>query len=153
MRHTGNKSRIAKFILPIILKDRKPNQWFVEPFVGGANITDKVDGLRIASDYNKYLIEFYKSIQDGWIPPERVTKEEYFCYKNNQDIDSKMTTWCGICLSYGGKWFGGFMNDYQESKRLKNGRLPNHQDEARTGLIKQIPNLISVNFIQSIIRI
>ena len=63
MRYTGNKSRIAKYILPIILKDRKPNQWFVEPFVGGANITDKVDGLRLASDYNKHLIEFYKALQ------------------------------------------------------------------------------------------
>jgi DNA adenine methylase len=69
------------------------------------------------------------------------------CYKNNQDIDSKMTIWCGVCLSYGGKWFGGFLNDYQENKRLKNGRLPNHQDEARRGLIKQIPNLISVHFV------
>ena len=38
MRYTGNKSRIAKYILPIILKD-KNQQWFVEPFVGGANIT------------------------------------------------------------------------------------------------------------------
>jgi len=32
---------------------------------------------------------------------------------------------------------------------LKRGRLPNHQDEARRGLMLQIPNLISVHFIQS----
>lgn len=149
MRYTGNKNRIAKYILPIILKDRKPNQWFVEPFVGGANITDKVEGFRLASDYNKYLIDFYVALQDGWLPPIRITKEEYNYIKENQDDDTKMTLWAGVCCSYGGKWFGGFLNDYQESKRLKNGRLPNHQDEARRGLIKQIPNLISVHFVNS----
>jgi len=149
MRYTGNKSRIAKYILPIILKDRKPNQWFVEPFVGGANMTSKVEGFRLASDINEHLIKFYKALQDGWTPPERISKEEYLYYKNNQDLDSKMTVWCGICCSYGGKWFGGYLNDYQEAKRLKSGRLPNHQDEARRGLMSQIPNLISVHFIHS----
>ena len=149
MRYTGNKSRITKHILPIILKDRKPNQWFVEPFVGGANITDKVDGLRLASDYNKHLIEFYKALQDGWTPPLRVSKTEYEDIKQNQERDSKMTVWVGICCSYGGKWFGGYLSDYQESKRLKSGRLPNHQDEARRGLMLQIPNLISVHFVHS----
>jgi DNA adenine methylase len=149
VRYTGNKSRIAKYILPIILKDRNKNQWFVEPFVGGANITHKVDGLRLAADYNKHLIEFYKSLQDGWLPPERISKKEYDYIKDNQDLDSKMTIWAGVCCSYGGKWFGGYINDYQESKRLKNGKLPNHQDEARRGLIKEIPNLISVHFIHS----
>jgi DNA adenine methylase len=149
MRYTGNKSRIAKYILPIILKDRKPNQWFVEPFVGGANITDKVEGFRLASDYNKHLIKFYKALQDGWTPPLRISKSQYEIIKQNQEQDSKMTVWAGICCSYGGKWFGGYLSDYQESKRLKNGKLPNHQDEARRGLITQIPNLMSVHFIYS----
>lgn len=149
MRYTGNKSRISKHILPIILKDRKPNQWFVEPFVGGANITSKVDGLRLASDSNAHLIKFYKELQEGWLPPVHITKEEYYHIKENQELDSRMTIWAGICCSYGGKWFGGYLNDYQESKRLKNGRLPNHQEEARRGLLLQIPKLKSVNFITS----
>ena len=149
MRYTGNKSRIAKYILPIMLKDRKENQWFVEPFVGGANITAKVDGLRLASDYNKHLIRFYKAIQDGWTPPARMTKAEYDDIKQNQERDSKMTIWAGICCSYGGRWFGGYLSDYQETRTLKNGKLPNHQDEARRGLMSQIPNLLSVQFTHS----
>ena len=36
MKYMGSKNRIAKYILPIMLKDRKPNQYWVEPFVGGA---------------------------------------------------------------------------------------------------------------------
>lgn len=54
MKYMGSKNRIAKDILPIILKERKPEQWYVEPFVGGCNIIDKVDGNRLGSDKNKY---------------------------------------------------------------------------------------------------
>ena len=149
MRYLGNKSRIAKEILPIILKDRQKNQCYVEPFVGGANTIHLIDGYRIGGDANYHLIKFWKAIQDGWVPPDRITKNQYLDIKNNQDRDSKLTIWAGVCCSYGGKWFGGYLNDYQESKRLKNGRLPNHQDEAKRGLIKQIPNLISTHFVHS----
>ena len=56
MKYMGSKRRIAKEILPIILKNRKQGQYYVEPFVGGCNIIDKVDGNRIGNDINKYLI-------------------------------------------------------------------------------------------------
>jgi len=36
MKYMGSKKRHAKELLPIILKDRQPGQWYVEPFVGGA---------------------------------------------------------------------------------------------------------------------
>jgi DNA adenine methylase len=146
MRYTGNKSRIAKEILPIILEGRKANQWYVEPFVGGANVIDKVEGFRLGSDYNEHLITFLKAVQDGWTPPKRISKEEYKYIKENQYDDSRLTFWAGVCCSYGGKWFGGMLGDYQESKRNKKGVLPNHQDEARRGLIKQIPSLTSIHF-------
>ena len=60
MKYMGSKTRIANEILPIILKNRKPYQYYVEPFCGGCNIIDKVDGNRIASDKNHYLIEMWK---------------------------------------------------------------------------------------------
>ena len=65
MKYMGSKNRIAKHILPIILKDRKENQYYVEPFVGGANIIDKVGGNRIGADINPYLIEFFKGLQNS----------------------------------------------------------------------------------------
>lgn len=52
MKYMGSKARHAKELLPIILKDRKPGQWYVEPFVGGANMIDKVDGNRIGGGYS-----------------------------------------------------------------------------------------------------
>lgn len=64
MKYMGSKRRIAKHILPIILKDRKEEQWYVEPFVGGANIIDKVVGNRIGADCNGYLIALLKEMQN-----------------------------------------------------------------------------------------
>ena len=57
MKYMGSKNRIAKDILPIILKDRTPKQWYIEPFCGGLGTLDKVTSNRIASDKNKYIIE------------------------------------------------------------------------------------------------
>ena len=42
MKYMGSKARHAKELLPIILKDHTPDMWYVEPFVGGANMIDKV---------------------------------------------------------------------------------------------------------------
>lgn len=69
MKYMGSKNRIAKHILPIILQDRKDGQWYVEPFVGGANMIDKVEGNRIGNDIHSYLIALHKAIQLGWKPP------------------------------------------------------------------------------------
>ena len=56
MKYLGSKNRIAKNILPIMIKNRKDGQFWVEPFVGGANMIDKVSGNRIGSDSNEYVI-------------------------------------------------------------------------------------------------
>ena len=59
----GSKNRIAKHILPIMLEHRKEGQYWVEPFVGGANMIDKVEGLRIGNDSHVYLIALLKALQ------------------------------------------------------------------------------------------
>lgn len=146
MKYMGSKNRIAKHILPIMLEQRQFAQAWVEPFVGGANMIDKVDGVRIGADSNEYLIAFWNAIKDGWMPPMHTTKEDYYTIKENKDDDKKLTLWAGICCSYGGKWFGGWINDYKENRRLKNGRLPNHQTESRNGVLKQIDKIKDVDF-------
>jgi DNA adenine methylase len=65
MKYMGSKNRIAKHILPIILKDRKEGQWYIEPFVGGFNLIDKVKGNRIAADCNPYITTLFTAIQRG----------------------------------------------------------------------------------------
>ena len=66
----GSKRRIAKDILPIILENRKPDQWYVEPFCGGCNMIELVNGNRIANDYNEYVAEMWNAlVNKNWQPP------------------------------------------------------------------------------------
>tara|TARA_R110002096_G_scaffold217142_1_gene405139 strand:- start:1202 stop:1930 length:729 start_codon:yes stop_codon:yes gene_type:complete len=150
MKYMGSKNRFAKELLPIILKDRTPNQWYIEPMVGGANMIDKVDGNRLGSDFNEYLTEMWSALINGWKPKEHYTKEEYIDIKNNKENYPKhLVGYVGFICSYSGKWFGGYANNYPESRRLKNGTLPNYQKESLNSLNKQIPKLISVQFTHS----
>ena len=147
MKYMGSKNRFAKELLPIILKDRLPNQWYYEPMVGGANIIDKVKGNRFGADVNEYLIEMWVALTGGWMPKEHYTKEEYTDIKNNKGNYPKcLVGYVGFVCSYSGKWFGGYANNYPESRRLKNGTLPNYQKESLNSLKKQLPNLKGVTF-------
>ncbi len=68
MKYMGSKARIAKHILPIMLAECEKHgiTTWVEPFVGGSNMIDKVPDSfeRIGYDNNKYLIEMYKELQE-----------------------------------------------------------------------------------------
>ncbi len=112
MIYMGSKSQIAYDILDIILPNRG-DRYFVEPFCGGCNMTDKVTGKRIASDINEYLIEFWKAfVYENYLPSiDSYTKEKYLDIKNNPDRDKKETGFAGICLSYRGIWFQSYNGD------------------------------------------
>ena len=149
MKYMGSKARIAKHILPIILKDRKEGQCYVEPFVGGANMIDKVDGWRIGGEFNRYIAEMWKELVNG-VQPIAITREDYKKIKqNHDDYPDWLVGWVGVACSYSGKWFGGFAGDYPESRRCKNGVLPNYQKESINSVKKQLPNLYGVEFVHS----
>ena len=141
MKYMGSKNRIAKHILPIILKDRKENQYYVEPFVGGANMIDKVDGLRIGGEFNKYIANMWIELEKGWIPKNNYTKDEYNYIKNNKDKSLHETGYVGICCSYSGKWFGGFAGIVETKQGTRN-----YQDEAHKNILKQINNIKGIEF-------
>lgn len=142
MKYMGSKARHAKELLPIILKDRKPGQWYVEPFVGGANMIDKVDGNRIGADFNENVIVLFKDLQVGWTPPESITEEEYKEARKKEL--SAYKSFVGFCASYSGKWFGGYArgNDGKGNPR-------NYADEQRRHLLKQKAGIKGVKFIHS----
>ena len=77
MQYLGGKSKIRKQIATFLESLRKTNQVYFEPFVGGGWVLQEMSGKRIASDGNKALIQLYKSLQQGWIPPDFVSEEEY----------------------------------------------------------------------------
>lgn len=105
MRYPGSKRRMAKEILEIVLADRSKHQWFVEPFLGGANLIGLVKGPRIGSDSNKDLIKLYKAGLAGWIPPEYISVEDY--YRLREGESSILRTYTGFMFSFGGKFFQG----------------------------------------------
>ena len=110
MKYMGSKLRIMKDILPIMLKERKPYQCWVEPFVGGGNSIDKVDGWRIGADINNYTIEALCSIRDcvNYFPKNNTefTEEDYKHLQNGSLYPYK--GYAGFTFSYGGKWMGGW---------------------------------------------
>ena len=142
MKYMGSKNRFAKELLPIILKDRTPEQWYYEPMVGGANMIDKVDGNRFGADINEYLIKMWLSLTSGWIPKEHYTKEEYTDIKNNKENYPKyLVGYVGINCSYSGKWFGGYAGITQTK-----GGVRDYQKEAFNNVTKQLKDLRNVIF-------
>lgn len=141
MKYQGSKNRIAKHILPIMLKYRTQGQYWVEPFVGGANMIDKVTGNRIGADFNQYIANMWKSISSGWTP-KRIAKEEYIHIKNNSgEYDDDFIGWVGIACSYSGKWFGGFAGEVKTKQGIRD-----YQKEAFINLEKQRPSILGVEF-------
>ena len=66
-----------------MLEGRTTETW-IEPFVGGANTIDKVDGKRIGFDNNEYLIDLYHYIQNGGeIKDRTITREHWSNVKEN----------------------------------------------------------------------
>ena len=113
MQYLGGKSKIAKHLVPFLENQREKKQVFIEPFVGGANIVSKMSGIRYAYDFNEYLMEMYKGVQNGYELPTIITEEQYKHIKNNKDEDKVLTGFVGFGCSFAGKWFGGYARDAQ----------------------------------------
>jgi DNA adenine methylase len=149
MKYMGSKSSIAKYILPIILGERNPNQCYVEPFVGGCNTIDKVDGCRIGGDINKYLIDFWKKLQTGsWEPPREINRDDYSLVrdsfkKRDDTYPDYIKGYIGFNGSYGGRFFDG---GYAGTVTTKEGIQRNYPKEAHRNVMKQRPNIQGIEF-------
>ena len=150
----GSKNRIAKYLLPIILKDRKEGQWYVEPFVGGANMIDKVDGNRIGADNNEYLIAMWQELQKGWIPPDFIEESLWKDVKEKMDskYEKHFIAFTRLSCSFGADWNGGYARNVKKDKpnaELLNSTTKSYCRQSKNNIMKQLPNLQGVNFIHS----
>ena len=137
----GSKNRIAKHLLPIMLENRNGRTW-VEPFVGGANMIDKVDGNRIGADLNEYVIALLNEMTKPNFEAPEIREEKYNDIKLNQDKYPKWVVgYAATQLSYGAKWFGGYRRDKQGKR--------SYCLEAQNNANKQSENLKDVKFIHS----
>lgn len=152
MKYMGSKSRIAKYIIPIIqerLRDYNIKT-YIDCFCGGCNIIDKVDcENKIASDNNEFLIELFKHKDELNTLPEIVTKEHYSeCRQAYYDNDfSKYSQWyigaIGFLASYSGRFYDGGFNGqgFLDGKSKRN-----YYDEAKRNLLAQIDLLNGIKF-------
>ena len=138
MKYMGSKNRHSKVLIPILLANRYLGQYYIEPFCGGFNVIDKVEGNRIANDSHFYLVELFRAIQKGWIPPEVVSESEYLWLKNNKTkVLPRLVGFVGFGCSYSGKWFGGFA-------RSQKGPQRNYAAESQRNLLKQAKKISGI---------
>lgn len=142
MRYLGSKDKIAKHILPFVLKNRQEGQYYVEPFVGGGNLIQYVKGNRIGNDVNPLPIALLKAIQIGWEPPEVISEHEYIKIKYNQkDYPPELVAFCAFCISFSGIEFSCYCRGYKP-----NGDERNFVQEQKNYLEKQGKTLKNVLF-------
>ena len=147
----GSKARFTKEILPIILKDRKPEQFYVEPFAGGMNVICDVQENRIANDKNYYLIEMWKWVAKNGIPfaSDEITKELYVyardIYNGREEntLTDSIIGWIGWMGSANGRFFDG---GYSGKSNTQIGTVRDYIKEAIRNIEKQIPKMRGVHF-------
>ena len=122
MQYVGSKNRLSKELAPIIQSYiTKDTKGYLEPFVGGANMIDKIQcNNKIGYDIHEELIELLKYAQKfSMLLPETVSENIYKDVKNNKD---KYEKWyvglVGFCGSFGAKYFGGFARRYNKDRTL-----------------------------------
>lgn len=141
LKYVGSKNRLSKELAPIIQSYITDDTiGYLEPFVGGANMIDKIKCKnRVGCDIHNNLIAVLNKLSEGWLPPENISEDEYKSIQNNKDLhDDYLVGYVGFQLSYGGKWFGGYRRD-------KIGKR-NYSREAYVNTLKQIPNLKDIEF-------
>lgn len=139
MQYMGGKSKISKEIAELLtMKTRGGDRPFVSLFCGSCSIESKVNTeIKILNDKHPYLIAMWKELQKGWIPPDIITKEDYYYIKENKDEKPYLTGFVGFGCSFGGKWFGGLAS---------NKKGDNYCARAERSLMKDISGLINAEF-------
>ena len=151
MKYMGSKNRIAKHILPIMLVEAEKNgitKW-VEPFVGGANMIDKVPDTfaREGYDINRYLIALLNySKQGGHISFDQ-SKQHYDDVRQcfNKGIDKYPDYYIGLVgfmASANGRFFDG---GYSGKSVTQTGAVRDYIAESIKGFSQQIPKLNDIN--------
>jgi len=145
MKYMGSKRRIAKYIAPIIQAhiDSGRYKTYIEPFVGGANMIEHIKcETRCGSDVHKYLIAVLIALQSDWVPPKELSETSYQLIKNHPDgYPDELVGYVGFVLSYGSKWFGGYMRGNNAKGQPRDYRM-----EGWNNTMNQAPNLKDIQF-------
>lgn len=151
MKYVGSKQRLSKELVPIIESYiNEGTTIYIEPFVGGANMIDKINfNNKIGIDSHKELIALLKYTQNNYERlPFEIPEDEYIKVRDSyRQQDGKYDDWyyglVGFCATFGAKWFGGYARGFK-ADRVTPRNLSN---EAIRNLQKQAPQLKNIKFI------
>lgn len=138
MQYLGGKSMIrievSDYLKELRAKmeaERGEKVPYWEPFVGSGWVLQEMDeGETYASDVNGALISLWRKLQNGWEPPETVTKEMYYLAKGGK-MTAHETAFIGFACSYRGIWFGGYAQ----------GEGKNYAKTGRDSLLRKIEKI------------
>lgn len=125
MRYQGGKFRLASDIAPIINLHTQ-GRVYIEPFVGACYVMERIHAAeRFGYDLHCDLIEMWKAVQGGWLPPKKISYRDYQLAMNGgYDNDIPLKTFILFGCSYGGKYRGGYAREGGRGDRnfAKQGR-------------------------------
>ena len=154
----GSKRRIADELIKVMFNGIELKR-YIEPFVGGCGIMDKVKcGIRIGIDSNPYLIAMWRGLQNGYRFPNRISREMYARQReyyhdtkskvsdyNADDYDVALCGWVGFMGSFNGRFYDGGYSGHEVSS---NGEKPrDYIGENIRNTMAQVPLIGGVEFI------
>ena len=152
MRYLGNKQKYGKEIYNAIVEDitgglfgggrELPKNW-VEPFVGSGGMIENVPPTfnRYGNDKNKYIIAMHKAVQNGWLPPDSISEDEYKHIKDNKDsYPPELVGFVGFACAFGCVFFDSY------AKGVENGIVRDYLMDSKKALKLSKPQLQTVVF-------
>lgn len=151
MKYMGSKSRLVKYLTPILLEYLKGKKCFVDVFCGGCSIIENIPNtyIRIANDKQKYLIAMWKSLTDGKVFPKHIEKSLYdkirdCSYGKNNDFDDDLVGWVGFMASYNGRFVDGGFSGHNVS--TGDGKCRDYITENINNTLLQVEKLKGVQW-------
>lgn len=150
MVYMGSKAKYAKYIIPILQKciDENNITLYIEPFVGGANIIDKIKcENRYGYDRSDTLIALLQTAADNFDNVMKDGSRELWdkgkaYVKDGKKLEDMSLAEIGAMEFFASYCNGGFPRGY-----AKNTSTRNYYNEAYRNMEKQAPNLKGINFL------
>jgi DNA adenine methylase len=150
MHYLGSKARHAKEITAITLANRRADQIYVEPFVGGGNIIVQVPqgAGRIANDKNFAMVALLDHLGNkGWLPPETMSQAEWRKLMKDKDRVADLSpegqalfAFAATGPTFGSMWAGQWAKD--DADKAPGTRYR----QAREAAIRDQPGLAGIEF-------
>lgn len=154
MKIAGSKEIIADDILPFIHNYMMLYNidTYIEPFVGGANIIDKViANKKYGYDTNRYLIALFNYIKAGGELPEEISIEQCIdCKAHYKANDNTYNDWFIGAVAFIADMRGKFFDTKSCTSGLTEvERYNKHYAEAVEEMLKQAKFISDIDFINA----